>query len=66
MVDSFAIMSTLCTTCSRLEQDVKRMKGEVSHVKQIENELRQRVETNANLKASIQAKHREIDELEKK
>lgn len=46
--------------------EVKRMKTEVSHMKQVENELKQRTDTNANLKTNVQAKNKEIEELEKK
>lgn len=59
-------MVQICTSCSRLEMEVKRMKSEVSHTKQVENELKQRTDTNANLKTNVQAKNKEIDELEKK
>lgn len=59
-------MVQICTSCSRLEMEVKRMKSEVSHMKQVENELKQRTDTNANLKTNVQAKNKEIEELEKK
>lgn len=45
---------------------MKRLKGDVSHMKQIENELKQRTDTNANLKANLQAKNKEAEELDKK
>lgn len=59
-------MVQICTSCSRLEMEVKRLKSDVSHVKQVENELKQRNDTNANLKSNVQAKNKEIDELEKR
>lgn len=59
-------MMQICTSCSRLEVEVKRLKGDVSHVKQIENELKQRTDTNANLKSNLQAKNKEAEELDKK
>lgn len=60
------MMMQICTSCSRLEQEVRRLKVDVSHVKQIENELKQRTDTNANLKANLQAKNKEAEELDKK
>lgn len=56
----------ICTSCNRLELEVKRLKGDVSHIKQMENELKQRTDTNSHMKLNLQTKNKEIDELEKK
>lgn len=45
---------------------MKRLKGDVSHIKQVENELKQRTDTNAHMKLNLQTKNKEIDELEKR
>lgn len=55
-----------CETCSRLEGELKKMRSEVSHLKQIENELRQKCDQNSTVKSCLQAKQKENDELEKK
>lgn len=55
-----------CETCSRLEVELKKMRSEVSHLKQIENELRQKCDQNSTVKSCLQAKQKENDELEKK
>lgn len=55
-----------CETCSRLEMELKKMRSEVSHLKQIENELRQKCDQNSTVKSCLQAKQKENDELEKK
>lgn len=55
-----------CETCGRLEVELKKMRSEVSHLKQIENELRQKCDQNSTAKSCLQAKQKENDELEKK
>lgn len=55
-----------CNSCGRLEQEVKRLKGDLSHLKQLENEMRQKVESNTNLKSNLLGKQKENEELEKK
>lgn len=55
-----------CETCGRLEVELKKMRSEISHMKQIENELRQKCDQNSNVKSCLQAKQKENDELEKK
>lgn len=64
--DRMVNLTQICTSCSRLEMEVRRLKNDVSHVKQIENELKQRTDTNANLKSNLQAKNKETEELDKK
>lgn len=46
--------------------EVKKFKSEVSHFKQVENELKQKIESNSNVKSSLHAKQKENDELDKK
>lgn len=55
-----------CESCSRLEVELKRMRGEVNHLKQIENDLRQKCDQNLTAKSSLQAKQKENDELDRK
>lgn len=55
-----------CESCGRLEVELKKMRTEVSHLKQIENELRQKCDQNSSAKSCLQAKQKENDELEKK
>lgn len=55
-----------CEACSRLEVELKKMRSEVNHLKQIENELRQKCDQNSTVKSCLQAKQKENDELEKK
>lgn len=45
---------------------MKKIKSEVSHFKQIENELKQKIESNSNAKSNLHAKQKENDELDKK
>ncbi|KAJ6647193.1 Macoilin-2 [Pseudolycoriella hygida] len=56
----------ICESCVRLETEVKKFKSEVSHFKQLENELKQKIESNSNAKSSLHAKQKENDELDKK
>ncbi|XP_055693722.1 macoilin-2 [Lutzomyia longipalpis] len=56
----------VCESCLRLEAEMKKMRSDMGHMKQIEHELRQKVESSATIKSCLQAKHKENDELEKK
>lgn len=60
------VVSKICESCLKLEADVKKYRSELSHMKQIENELRQKLETNMTTKSCLQAKQKECDELEKR
>ncbi|XP_075165085.1 macoilin isoform X2 [Haematobia irritans] len=60
------VVSKICESCLKLEADVKKYRSEISHMKQIENELRQKLETNMTTKSCLQAKQKECDELEKR
>ncbi|XP_034480180.1 macoilin isoform X2 [Drosophila innubila] len=60
------VVSKICETCLKLEADVKKYRAEISHMKQIENELRQKLDVNLTSKSSLQAKQKECDELEKR
>lgn len=60
------MVSKICETCSKLEADLKKYRAEISHMKQIENELRQKLDANLTSKSSLQAKQKECDELEKR
>lgn len=55
-----------CESCGRLEVELKKVRSEVSHLKQIEHELRQKCDQNSTAKSCLQAKQKENDELEKK
>lgn len=59
-------ISQICESCLRLEAEVKKFKLEAGHFKQIENELRQKVDACATVKSNLQAKNKENEELEKK
>lgn len=61
-----ANISQVCDSCVRLELDVKKFKSEMSHFKQLENELKQKIESNSNAKSNLHAKQKENDELDKK
>ncbi|XP_055383322.1 macoilin-2 [Condylostylus longicornis] len=60
------IVTKICDTCFRLEAEVKKYRAEISHMKQIENELRQKLDSNVTTKSCLQAKQRECDELDKR
>lgn len=60
------VVSKICETCLKLEADVKKYRTEISHMKQIENELRQKLDVNLTSKSSLQAKQKECEELEKR
>ncbi|XP_023037601.1 macoilin isoform X2 [Drosophila willistoni] len=60
------VVSKICETCLKLEADVKKYRAEISHMKQIENELRQKLDVNLTSKSLLQAKQKECDELEKR
>ncbi|XP_055625848.1 macoilin [Toxorhynchites rutilus septentrionalis] len=58
-------VSKVCESCSRLEADGKKLRSEISSLKQSENETRQRYESsNNNMKSCLQAKQKECDELQ--
>lgn len=56
----------VCDSCPRLEADIKKLKSEVFSMKQVENDLRQKVDSSATLKSCLQAKQKENDELQHK
>ncbi|KAM7343942.1 uncharacterized protein ACRADG_010824 isoform 1-T2 [Cochliomyia hominivorax] len=60
------VVSKICESCLKLEADVKKYRSEISHMKQIENELRQKLDSNMTTKSCLQAKQKECDELEKR
>lgn len=60
------IVNKICETCLRLEAEIKKYQTEISHMKQIENELRQKIDANATAKSCLQAKQRENDLIEKR
>lgn len=55
-----------CESCNRLEIELKKVRTELSQLKQTENELRQKCDQNTAVKNCLQAKQKENDELEKK
>lgn len=55
-----------CESCGRLEVELKKVRSEISHLKQIEHELRQKCDQNSTVKSCLQAKQKENDELERK
>lgn len=63
---SAASHTQTCDTCHRFEIDLKKLRNELNHMKQVEIELRQKCENNANIKSSLLAKQKENEELEKK
>ncbi|XP_037945560.1 macoilin-2-like isoform X2 [Teleopsis dalmanni] len=60
------VVSKICESCLKLEADIKKCRSEISHQKQIENELRQKLESNLTTKSCLQAKQKDCDELEKR
>ncbi|XP_058459054.1 macoilin [Malaya genurostris] len=57
----------VCETCSRLEAEAKKLRSEISSLKQTENETRQSYDFNTNnLKSCLQAKQKDCDELKNK
>lgn len=56
----------ICDSCLRLENEAKKLRTEINHSKHIENDLRQKIETNGNLKSCLLAKQKELDDIEKK
>lgn len=56
----------ICESCLRLEAEVKKMRSDVGHMKQVEHDLRQKLDSGATIKSCLQAKQKENDELEKK
>lgn len=60
------VVAKVCESCLKFEADVKRYRSEISHMKQIENELRQKLEANTVAKSSLQVKQKECEELEKR
>lgn len=55
-----------CEQCARLAIEMKRHRSEAGHIKQMENEVRQKTEACAAAKANALAKQRDCEELEKK
>ncbi|XP_052903232.1 macoilin-like [Anopheles moucheti] len=59
------VVQKVCETCPRLEGELKKLRAELSSHRQTENELRQKYDSNTNnLKACLQAKQKEYDELQ--
>uniref|UniRef100_A0A182W2H0 Macoilin n=1 Tax=Anopheles minimus TaxID=112268 RepID=A0A182W2H0_9DIPT len=59
------VVQKVCETCPRLEGDLKKLRAELSSHRQTENDLRQKYDSNTNnLKACIQAKQKDYDELQ--
>lgn len=55
----------VCETCARMEADAKKLRTELGQLRQNENELRQKYDSNtANLKSCLQVKQKEHDELQ--
>lgn len=55
----------VCETCARMEADARKLRTELGQMRQNENELRQKYDSNtANLKSCLQAKQKEHDELQ--
>lgn len=55
----------VCETCARMEADARKLRTELGQLRQNENELRQKYDSNtANLKSCLQAKQKEHDELQ--
>lgn len=57
------LKAKICEHCSRLEQEAKRLKSELNCMKNIENDMRSKVELNATIKACLQAKQKENEDL---
>ncbi|KAI9576751.1 hypothetical protein GQX74_010733 [Glossina fuscipes] len=60
------VVAKICESCLKLEADVKKYRSEILHMKQIENELRQKLDNNLTTKSCLLAKQKECDELEKR
>lgn len=61
------VVPKVCDACSRLEADAKKLRSEIHSLKQGDNELRQKYDSNiGNLKSCLQAKQKEYDELQNK
>lgn len=56
----------VCEYCQRLENELKKLKNDVNHMKQVEHDLRQKLESTTSAKSSLQAKQKENEELDKK
>lgn len=55
----------VCETCARMEADAKKLRTELGQLRQNENELRQKYDSNTtNLKSCLQVKQKEHDELQ--
>lgn len=61
-----ATVQKVCESCQRLENELKKLKTDISHMKQVENELKQKMESASSVKSSLQAKQKENEELDKK
>ncbi|XP_065080329.1 macoilin [Ochlerotatus camptorhynchus] len=61
------VVPKVCDTCSRLEADAKKLRLEITNLKQGEYEMRQKYDANTgNLKTCLQAKQKEHEELQNK
>lgn len=55
-----------CELCARSDLEIKKLRSDISHLKQSENELRQKSEQSSVMKSCLQAKQKENDELERR
>lgn len=61
------VVPKVCDACSRLEADAKKLRTEINSLKQGDNEMRQKYDSNiGNLKTCLQAKQKDFDELHNK
>lgn len=64
-VTTTVVVQKVCESCPRLEVDLKKVRAELATHRQTENELRQKYDsTTGNLKACLQAKQKDYDELQ--
>lgn len=58
-------MTKICDACLKFEADIIKYKSEISQMKQIENDLRQKLDfSNQQMKNCLQAKQKECENLE--